>query len=50
MTVEEALSGNHTKEWKSAADLEYSLLIANETWKLVKLPEGCKTVGCKWVF
>ena len=22
----------------------------NEVWDLVELPEGCKTVGCKWVF
>ena len=23
---------------------------ANKVWELVKLPEGKKTVGCKWVF
>ena len=50
MTIEDALSGNHSKEWKSAADLEYSSLCENETWELVKLPEGHRTVGCKWVF
>ena len=50
VTIEDALSGNHSKEWKSAADLEYSSLLENETWELVKLPEGRKTVGCKWVF
>ena len=22
----------------------------NEVWDLVELPEGCKRVGCKWVF
>ena len=50
VTIEDALSGNHSEEWKSAADLEYSSLLKNETWELVKLPEGCKTVGCKWIF
>ena len=25
-------------------------LISNRTWKLVNLPLGCKTIGCKWVF
>ena len=50
MTIEDALSSNHSKEWKSAADLEYSSLLENETWELVKLPEGRRTVGCKWVF
>ena len=24
-------------------------LISNRTWKLVDLPPGCKTIGCKWV-
>ena len=24
-------------------------LISNRTWKLVDLPSGCKTIGCKWV-
>ena len=24
-------------------------LISNKTWKLVDLPLGCKTIGCKWV-
>ena len=23
---------------------------ANKVWELVKLPEGKKTVGCKWIF
>ena len=24
-------------------------LISNRTWKLVDLPLGCKTIGCRWV-
>ena len=24
-------------------------IISNNTWKLVDLPPGCKTIGCKWV-
>ena len=24
-------------------------MISNNTWKLVYLPPGCKTIGCKWV-
>ena len=24
-------------------------LISNRTWKLVDLPQSCKTIGCTWV-
>ena len=29
---------------------EMKALQKNSTWDLVELPEGKKTVGCKWVF
>ena len=49
-TIKDALSGSHSKEWKLAADQEYSSLMENKTRELVKLPKGRETVGCKWVF
>ena len=49
-TMEEALNSEHRKEWKEAADSEYSSLIENKTWELVKLPKGRKAISCKWVF
>ncbi len=49
-TMEEAVRSRQAKEWKKAADVEYRALIDNETWDLVKLPKGCKTIGSKWVF
>jgi len=48
-TTEVALSGNHSEEWKVAADLEYSSLTVKKTWELVKLSEGYRAIGCKWV-
>ena len=45
-TIECALNGDYSKEWKSAADLEYSSLVENETWHLVRLPKGRTTIGC----
>ena len=45
--IEEALK---SKEWKEAADSEYQSLMDNGTWNLVKLPDGRKPVGCKWIF
>ena len=49
-TIEEALSGDHSQQWKMAADAEYKSLMENKTWELVKLPEGRRAIGCKWVF
>ena len=48
--MEEALNSEHRKEWKEAADSEYSFLIENKTWELMKLPKGRKAISCKWVF
>ena len=35
--------------WKQTVNDEMESLISNKTWKLVDLPLGCKTIGCKWV-
>jgi len=49
-TIDEALQSEYAEECKSAADLEYALLIENDTWELVDLPEGRSAVDCKWIF
>jgi transposase InsO family protein len=49
-TIEEALESEHSKKWREAADAEYTSLLENDTWELVKPPEQRKTIGCKWVF
>ena len=33
--------------WKETINDEIKSLISNRTWKLVDLPLGCKTIGCK---
>ena len=50
MSMKEAMSSDQAKQWEEAADAEYKSLMENDTWELVKLPPGRKTVGCKWVF
>lgn len=47
LTVEEALS---KPEWHDAMAAELLALKNNRTWSLVKLPEGRKAIGCRWVF
>ena len=49
-TVKEALSGPKSEEWNKAMLSEMKSLNDNEVWELVKLPEGRKAIGCKWIF
>ncbi|MCO5613414.1 hypothetical protein L7F22_067690 [Adiantum nelumboides] len=37
-------------KWEQAMDEEMDVLDVNETWELVPLPEGKKSIGCKWVY
>lgn len=36
--------------WRQAMEQEMESIEENETWKLMKLPPGQKTIGLKWVF
>ena len=38
------------EKWKTAMKKEMQSVQRNEVWDLVKLPEGWKPVGFKWVF
>ena len=50
MTVNEALSSSEKEKWINAMEKEMHSIKANKVWELVNLPEGKKTIGCKWVF
>ena len=50
VTMQDAIDSSFSNEWLQAAREEYDSLLKNETWDLVDLPEGEKTVGTKWVF
>ena len=47
--LKKALTSPDSIFWKEAVNDEMESLISNRTWKLVDLPPGCKTIGCKWV-
>ena len=47
--LKEALTSPDAIFWKEVVNDEMESLISNRTWKLVDLPLGCKTIGCKWI-
>ena len=49
VTLEEAYKSYDSELWQEAVNDEMDSLQSNKTWKLVDLPTGCKTIGCKWV-
>lgn len=46
----EAMISPKKVEWKMAMEEEIRSLIENQTWELVVLPPGKKTIGCKWIY
>ena len=50
LTYQEAINGPDSREWKLAIIREITALIANAIWFLSDLPQGRRTVTCKWVF
>ena len=46
--LKEALTSPNSIFQKETVNNEIESLIFNRTWKLVDLPLGCKTIGCKW--
>ncbi|KAL0440382.1 UNVERIFIED_CONTAM: Retrovirus-related Pol polyprotein from transposon TNT 1-94 [Sesamum latifolium] len=49
-TFHGAITSQEKKEWMGAMVEEMESLQKNCTWELVKLSEGKKAIGCKWVY
>jgi hypothetical protein len=49
-TCEEAIGSLDAADWLAAIQSAYDSLIGRNTWDLVGLPTGRKTIACKWVF
>uniref|UniRef100_A0A6N2K712 Integrase catalytic domain-containing protein n=1 Tax=Salix viminalis TaxID=40686 RepID=A0A6N2K712_SALVM len=49
-TFRKAMESENSEKWSNAAEEEISSLNVNKVWDLVELPDGFKTVGCKWIF
>ena len=49
-TFKSAMKFNDAAKWKEACSLEMDSLHKNNTWTLVPVPKGRKTIGDRWVF
>lgn len=49
-TFNQAMKSPFKDQWLQAMKDELSSIQSNDTWELVDLPEGRKSIGCKWVF
>ena len=49
-SVKEVMNSPNKEKWEDAMKDELKSLQKNDVWELVKLPNGRKTVGSKWVF
>lgn len=48
--LQEARTSTDAVEWQAAMESELKSHQENQTWELVRLPEGRKAVGSRWVF
>ena len=46
-TTDEAMKSTR---WKEAMDEEMRALLENNTWEIIDLPDGKKSVSCRWVY
>jgi hypothetical protein len=49
-TLTEAYASLDAEHWKEAIQNEMESILINGTWEICDLPDGCKPVGCKWLF
>jgi transposase InsO family protein len=46
----QAMQSSNSLKWVDAMKDEMKSMADNDVWDLVKLPEGKKPIGCKWIF
>ncbi|GJW82538.1 zinc finger, CCHC-type containing protein [Tanacetum coccineum] len=49
-TYDEAMQFRDAAFWKEAIDDEIGSIMENNTLVISDLPQGCKPLGCKWIF
>ena len=50
INLRQALQSFTAHKWIDAMNEEMKSVHDNDVWDLVRLPEGLKPIGCKWIF
>ena len=50
LSYKQAIQSDNCDKWIEAMESELQSMSKNGVWKLVDLPQGCKPIGCKWVY
>ncbi|KAL1200761.1 Retrovirus-related Pol polyprotein from transposon TNT 1-94 [Cardamine amara subsp. amara] len=50
LTFKKAMKSDNSDKWLIASEEEISSMGVNKVWDLVELPDGFRSVGCKWIF
>ncbi|CAL8999519.1 unnamed protein product [Prunus brigantina] len=50
VSFKHAMQSEKCEKWLEAMESELQSMSKNGVWKLVALPQGCKPIGCKWVY
>ena len=50
LSFSQAISSTNSNLWMDAMKDKMDSMASNRVWSLVELPNGAKTIGCKWVF
>ena len=49
-SFEKAMRGVHSSKWQEAKEDEMKSININDVWDLEEIPNGAKTIDCKWVY
>ena len=50
VSFSQAMESDDSSKWMESMNEELKSMAHNGVWDLIELPNGCKPVGCKWVF
>ena len=50
ISFSQAMESDDSRKWMEVMNEELKSMAHNGVWDLIKLPNSCKPVDCKWVF